>query len=82
MGVEASKPTNPHSFSNIASNPSISRIDQHVHQRLSKGVSYNLKIILRGNRKVGKSLLFRRLKGQTFIHEVCIYIHISVSVPI
>jgi hypothetical protein len=48
----------------------ITRIEKHVQQRLTKGVSYNMKIIIRGKRKSGKSMLFRRLKGLGFTPEV------------
>ncbi|XP_055390375.1 rab-like protein 6 [Condylostylus longicornis] len=38
-----------------------------LQKKFSRGVNYNMKVILKGDRNVGKSCLFKRLQGGQFI---------------
>ncbi|ODM96397.1 Rab-like protein 6 [Orchesella cincta] len=50
--------------------PGLTAMSVSLQKRLvSKGVHYNMKIILKGDRNVGKTQMFRRLQGQPFIEE-------------
>ena len=49
---------------------SIQRMDASLRRKLRGGVTYNMKIVLRGERGSGKSALLRRLQGQGFVSEV------------
>lgn len=49
---------------------SIQRMDASLRRKLKGGVSYNMKIVLRGERGSGKTALLRRLQGQGFVTEV------------
>ena len=60
----------------VTNNKNISRMDPYVQQRISKGVNYNLKVVIRGKRNVGKTMLFRRLQGFGFQKQVrCLDFH-------
>ncbi|CAL8123015.1 unnamed protein product [Orchesella dallaii] len=54
----------------ISTPPGLTAMSVSLQKRLvSKGVHYNMKIILKGDRNVGKTQMFRRLQGQPFIEE-------------
>ncbi|KAM7543215.1 hypothetical protein Aperf_G00000003693 [Anoplocephala perfoliata] len=50
----------------VLSNGSFCALKPELQERLSNGVKYNLKVVIRGERKTGKSSLLSRLKGEEF----------------
>ncbi|TMW68909.1 hypothetical protein Poli38472_001065 [Pythium oligandrum] len=61
------------SFASSASTPephdpkmdkTIQRMDKTIRKRVRGGITYNMKIVLRGDRGTGKTSLFQRLKGE------------------
>eukprot|EP00742_Colponemidia_sp_Colp-10_P003654 GILJ01003889.1.p1 GENE.GILJ01003889.1~~GILJ01003889.1.p1 ORF type:complete len:722 (-),score=105.96 GILJ01003889.1:126-2291(-) len=45
----------------------ISLIDDQLQKKFRQGVQFNLKVVIRGERQTGKSCLFQRLQGKSFV---------------
>nr|CDS25987.1 GTP binding protein Parf [Hymenolepis microstoma] len=50
----------------VLSNGSFCALKPDLQEKLSSGVKYNLKVVIRGERKTGKSSLLSRLTGESF----------------
>ena len=51
----------------------INSMNAALQRKFAKGVHYNLKLLLRGDRNTGKSCLFKRLQVSTFIRKDIFY---------
>ena len=48
-------------------NQGINSMNAALQRKFARGVNYNLKLLLRGDRNTGKSCLFQRLQGGSFV---------------
>lgn len=55
-----------HSNSNGTTPPGIQKLDKELQRKFAHGVHYNLKVIIKGDARVGKTALFKRLEGHEF----------------
>jgi archaellum biogenesis ATPase FlaH len=50
---------------------SIRLMDEQIRQRVRHGIQYNLRMIIRGAKRSGKTMLWKRLQGFKFEEKVC-----------
>lgn len=63
---DSSKIVSDISANNNGFPPGIQKLDKQLQRRFAHGVNYNLKVVIKGDARVGKTALFRRLEGHEF----------------
>lgn len=63
MGNEQQKPLSEEELKTRE----IQKIDKDIRRKLGKGTTYNMRIIIKGDRNTGKTCLLKRLQAQPFI---------------
>jgi hypothetical protein len=77
-GIGGDTNTSNPSFSSSSSSASSSSLtmntirlmDEQIRQRVRHGIQYNLRMIIRGGKKSGKTMLWKRLQGFKFDEQV------------
>lgn len=49
-----------------ATPPGVQKLDKTLQRKFAHGINYNIKVVIKGDTRVGKSSLFKRLEGQNF----------------
>lgn len=63
-GTADNDTSNPNGSSSMP--PGIQKLDKELQRKFARGVNYNMKVVIKGDNRVGKTSLFLRLKGYGF----------------